>query len=213
MFLTSRLEKALSVTLIIHEKQKRKVDNITPYAVHPISVAMLLSRYTDDEDIIIAGLLHDAFEDTKYTPKDLGEDFGRRVLDIVIEVSEKDLNGPWEKRKLEHLMDIQKMSKEACLVTCADKIHNLKSLSYAYADLGDDIWKHFNASKEKKIWFYESIYKEIKKKFRHGIIRELHHAIKEIKGIKLSNRKSTQKLYVGPFDLVKWDHFNLQEGD
>jgi len=209
MFLTLRLEKAISYTLQLHDRQKRKGDRVTPYAVHPISVAMLLSRYTDDEDIIIAGFLHDAIEDTWYRSSNMEKDFGKRVTKIVEEVTEKNPNAPWEQRKMQYLMDIKNKSSEACLVMCADKIHNLRSLSYAYASIGEEIWKRFNASKEKKLWFYEAIYKEVKKKFRHGLIRELHHAIKEFKGIKPEKEKTEQR-WIGPYDVVKWEHFLME---
>jgi len=59
-----RIQSALAITLRIHEGQKRKGDNKTPYAVHPISVALLLMHYLCSEDAVIAGLLHDALEDT-----------------------------------------------------------------------------------------------------------------------------------------------------
>lgn len=208
MFLTPGIEKALSATLRIHEKQKRKGDRVTPYAVHPISVAMLLMRYTDDEDVIIAGLLHDALEDTNYRPEEIERNFGKRVLSIVQEVSEKNQKASWEQRKMEYLVNLKNKTKEACLVVCADKIHNIKSLMYAYVILGDDLWKRFNASKEKKLWFYEAIYKEIKKKFRHGLIREFHDALREIKGEKKTGEWVVERC-IGPFEVVKWVHFSL----
>jgi (p)ppGpp synthase/HD superfamily hydrolase len=208
MILTARLEKALAITLRIHQHQKRKGDNATPYAVHPVSVAMLLAQYTDDEDIIIAGLLHDALEDTKYGPKEIERDFGSRVLGIVQEVTEKNPRASWETRKFDYLVEIKNRSKEACLVALADKIHNIKSLQYAYATLGENLWKRFNASKEKKLWFYDEIYKSIKKKFRHGLVRELHHVLKEIKGEKQTPEQKAQK-FIGPFEVVQWVHFSL----
>jgi hypothetical protein len=208
MILTARLEKALVTALRIHWHQKRKGDNSTPYAVHPVSVAILLSQYTDDEDIIIAGLLHDALEDTRYSAKEIERDFGKRVLGIVREVTEQNPRAPWEHRKFEYLAGIAKKSKEACLVALADKIHNVKSLQYAYAVLGEKLWKRFNASKEKKLWFYEEIYKSIKKKFRHGLVRELHHVLKEMKGEKKSPDLKPQR-FIGPFQLVHWVHFSL----
>jgi len=208
VILTARLEKAIATALRIHQHQKRKGDNATPYAVHPLSVAMLLAQYTDDEDIIIAGLLHDAIEDTKYGAKEIERDFGSRVLSIVQEVTDKNPRASWETRKLDYLVGIKNKSKEACLVAIADKIHNIKSLQYAYAVLGEDLWKRFNASKDKKLWFYDEIYKNIKKKIRHGLVRELHHALKEIKGEKRTPEQKTQK-FIGPFEVVQWVHFSL----
>jgi len=230
MLLTSKIEKAVAIALKIHAKQKRKGDNVTPYAVHPVLVGMLLARYTDDEDVIIAGLLHDAIEDTKYGSKQIKDNFGEKVLNIVEEVTEKSdekyqkkkslahflksgKKSSWAERKMNYLVNIAKKSKEACLVTCADKIHNLNGLTELYKKEGEASFKKFNAPKERKIWFYESIYKEMKKKFRHGLIRELHHALKEFKEAetkeKTPKEKKQPKRYIGPYDLVLWEHFNL----
>ena len=48
-----------------HKDQKRKSGE--PYAVHPISVALEVSKINIDENSVIAALLHDVVEDTKYT--------------------------------------------------------------------------------------------------------------------------------------------------
>ena len=106
-----RIQKALAVTIQIHGGHKRKGDNNTPYVVHPISVAMLLMHYLRDEDVIIAGLLHDALEDTNYSPADIKKNFGVKVLKFVQEVSDKHPDEPWAKRRNDYLMHIKKASK------------------------------------------------------------------------------------------------------
>ena len=47
----------------LHLNQVRKADEGLPYISRLFSVAWILSSYTDDEDTIIAGLLHDILED------------------------------------------------------------------------------------------------------------------------------------------------------
>ena len=49
-----------------HRGQTRKGSDL-PYLVHPFAVAMILDRLGFDEDVVIAGLLHDAVEDTEAT--------------------------------------------------------------------------------------------------------------------------------------------------
>jgi hypothetical protein len=44
-------------------------------------------------------------------------------------------------------------SREAMLVSGADKIHNLSSLLDAYKVQGKDVWGKFNATPEEIIWF------------------------------------------------------------
>jgi len=144
------------------------------------------------------------------------KDFGEKVLKIVEEVTEKSKKHTWEDRKTDCLMRIPKKSFEACLVTCADKVHNLNSLTALYQSIGDTLWKRFNAPMEKKIWFYEEIYKAFKSKYRHGLIRELHHAIEEFQAIvskqPIKKQLKPTKRFVGPYDLVRWQHFSTHEG-
>ena len=49
---TSHIQKAINKAADLHRGQIRKGDGL-PYIVHPFSVALILSNYTDDEDIII----------------------------------------------------------------------------------------------------------------------------------------------------------------
>jgi len=171
--ISPRIQAALAVILKIHEGQKRKGDNFTPYAVHPISVALLLMNHSCGEDAVIAGLLHDALEDTDYSPKQIKDNFGVKVLKLVQAVSDKRPDDAWVTRKNAYLKHLKKASKEACLIACADKINNLTSMIEAYKKHGNSLWKRFNASKEDKLTFYESVYIESRKRFKHSLIEEL----------------------------------------
>jgi guanosine-3',5'-bis(diphosphate) 3'-pyrophosphohydrolase len=50
-----------------------------PYVVHPIRVAEILDRYGYDEDVVVAGMLHDVVEDAGVTHAELERAFGIRV--------------------------------------------------------------------------------------------------------------------------------------
>src|SRR5881275_1167526 len=54
-----------------------------PYIQHPLEVALLLADMRIDADGIVAALLHDVVEDTSSTLKDLREQFGQAVENIV----------------------------------------------------------------------------------------------------------------------------------
>lgn len=188
MFDSTKIEKAISLTLRVHKYQKRKGDGVTPYAVHPIGVALILARYTQDEDVVAAAILHDVLEDTNYSPRKIGKIFGRRVLKLVQDVSDKRPNDPWSKRKDAYLKHLRRASKEACLIACADKINNLKSIAECYKRFGESIWVRFSAPKEKKIEFYENVCKLVGRKFPHPLQREFSRTLKEVKKIvKLSS--------------------------
>ena len=180
MKLTPKIQKAINLAADKHLGQKRKGIEL-PYIVHPYSVAFILNDYTENEDIIVAGLLHDVLEDVKgYSYEDLEKDFGKSVAKIVKEVSEdKDPNveyyekATWEERKAGYLANLENDSEEALMITAADKIHNLQSMLNDYDTFGKSLWEKFNASKERKMWFYGEVVKVIKKRLKNDIVKEL----------------------------------------
>jgi (p)ppGpp synthase/HD superfamily hydrolase len=181
MILTPKIQKAIIGASVLHADQKRKGDGL-PYIIHPYSVAFILSTYTDDEDAIVAGLLHDTLEDVpEYEAEDLIKDFGERVYKIVQEVSEdKDPSdskekekASWQERKEKYIANLKNDSGDALMVSCADKIHNLTSMINAYKNQGDELWKNFNAPKDKILWFYGEVLNVMEEKSESDIVGEL----------------------------------------
>ncbi len=181
MKLTQEIQQAINLASRLHLGQVRKGDSGLPYISHPFSVAWILSNYTEDEDIIVAGILHDVLEDVKgYYYDDMVRDFGERVAQIVKGVSEdKDPNvesdekATWEERKSKYLANLKNDSDEALIVCAADKIHNLQSMISAYQEKGDALWDNFNSPKEKKLWLYQEILKFMKGRLNNPIVDEL----------------------------------------
>jgi (p)ppGpp synthase/HD superfamily hydrolase len=160
---TGRIERAIALALRAHEAQVRKGDGRLPYVVHPVTVALILSRYTGDEDTIIAGLLHDTLEDTVVTKEEIERAFGEKVRDTVLDVTEPDLPRlSWETRKARYLRRLQTAPRPSLLVAGADKIANLISMIAAHAAAGDTLWEWFDAPPGMKLGFYRQV---------HGLIR------------------------------------------
>ena len=59
-----RYTEAKELAIQAHYGQVRRYTG-EPYVNHPIAVADLIASITDDEDMIIAALLHDTVEDTE----------------------------------------------------------------------------------------------------------------------------------------------------
>jgi len=189
MFLTKKIEQAIVRATLLHQNQKRKMNDI-PYIVHPYAVAFLLAHYSDDEDVIIAGLMHDTLEDVpRYTEANLREEFGDRVCRIVKEVTEayteEEKEHPyrraesWLARKEGYLKYLQDDSQEALLVAAADKIHNMRSFLDEYQTHGDMIWEEFRTNKEKMLWFYGEATAIIEKRLHHPLSEELRRIFTE----------------------------------
>jgi len=156
---TDRVERAIAAAVEAHQGQTRKGDGQLPYVVHPVTVALILSRYSDDEDIIIAGLLHDVLEDTHLSEEAIERQFGPKVLGMVKDVTEPDLPGlSWETRKDRYLRQLDRAPRGSLLVACADKIANLISMIAAHSTQGDALWERFNAPPDRKLAFYRQVH-------------------------------------------------------
>jgi (p)ppGpp synthase/HD superfamily hydrolase len=163
MKFTQRLELAIRKATVAHAEQKRKGGD-WPYIIHPFSVMCIASEVTDDEDILIACLLHDVIEDVpeRYSEADMLQDFGERVMDIVKGVTKDSSLPAWQDRADAYLAHMRIASIESVTVSAADKIHNLMSVLQDYEELGDKLWARFNAGKERQQWWYREVLKVLK---------------------------------------------------
>jgi len=166
---SAQIEHALRVAFHEHAGQRRKSDPELPYMTHLLHVAMIVQAHDFSEDIVIAALLHDTIEDTRYTTEELAADFGDTVCSYVMEVTEnKALR--WENRKQAYLEGIRHGSVGAKAICCADKIHNLSSLLEAEARQGEQLWTVFTRGRERTIRFYHDALTAISTGWNHPII-------------------------------------------
>ena len=150
------LHEAIQVAAVAHGDQKRKGSDI-PYISHPFMVAMILSQAGFPEDVIVAGVLHDTIEDTDLTLDDIISRFGERVAGIVQGCSEEDRSLPWKARK-QHTIDYLKTaSPDIRATSCADKLHNARSMAADYREIGESLWDRFNAGRDDQEWYYRGL--------------------------------------------------------
>ena len=156
--------RAIKFAAEAHEGHYRKGAKI-PYITHPVNVMKTLLEAGCDVEVAIAGLLHDVVEDTPYTVEMIESKFGERVADLVCAASEpEDLRNEgtavdnWQERK-EHTIDSLSTQNDIdkLLVTCADKLDNIRAIKDDYERLGDKLWERFNAGKKSQQWYYESL--------------------------------------------------------
>ena len=144
MILTDKIRKALRLAATQHDGQHRR-DNITPFIIHPIEVAMIVSEYTNNEDIISSALLHDVLEDTQgCSYEKLLEDFGSKVADIIQSLTDKPLPDlSWNEKHQKYLEDLKNSSDESVLVCLADKYSNVST----------------GPVNQDRIWYYQGVIK------------------------------------------------------
>ncbi|SVD33343.1 uncharacterized protein METZ01_LOCUS386197 [marine metagenome] len=124
------IEKALQFATEKHQDQTRQDKAKSPYIVHPISVRHILSDIggVEDPEVLAAALLHDTLEDTKTTKRELIENFGERVCQLVREVSD-DKTLPKQERKQLQIDHAKKLSEGATLIKLGDKIANVTDIT------------------------------------------------------------------------------------
>jgi (p)ppGpp synthase/HD superfamily hydrolase len=158
----TKIDKAIEFATKAHRNQFRKGTEL-PYISHPFSVAMLLREMGCDEEIVIAGVLHDVVEDTDYSLDDIEKKFGKRVAEIVNGCSEPDRNASWESRKKHTIEYLKNAPYEIKIVSCADKLHNIRTIRRGFNKTGHSFWDLFHRGFESQKWYYLSLVKSLYK--------------------------------------------------
>lgn len=164
------IEKAMALAVGAHAGQLRK-DAPVPYIVHPVSVALILARRNFSDLVVAAALVHDVVEDTSVTLSDVERELGEEVAALVAPVTH-DESLSWEERKKAYIEAVHAASAEAKAIATADKIANARNLLAAYDTQGPDVWKHFNAGREKKLWFENAMLDMLQKSWEHSLVSE-----------------------------------------
>ena len=130
---TDLLKKAYVFSAKVHLGQVRLSGE--SYLIHPLEVAGILTQLKLDVASVATGLLHDAVEDTLTTPKEIRENFGEEIAQLVeglTKISQISLRSSEEGQAENFRRMILAMVKDirVILVKLADRLHNMRTLSY-----------------------------------------------------------------------------------
>jgi len=191
---SDRINHALAFAAKHHDRQVRKGTRL-PYLTHPANVAVILTRYGQDELTVVSGILHDVIEDCVrdgYTRNTLeqriGDKFGAEVLDTVLAVTERQVDEEGielssEERRDDYLARLAGATERARWVCAADKIHNGSTI---LADLKrtldpDTVWSRFNAGRSGTVRWYRRVYERLQEVgFDAPIMEELQLVAEEL---------------------------------
>jgi (p)ppGpp synthase/HD superfamily hydrolase len=191
---SDRINHAFAFAAKHHDRQVRKGTRL-PYLTHPANVAVILTRYDQDEQTIVAGILHDVIEDCVrdgYTrdmlEQRIGDKFGPAVLDTVLAVTQRQVDEEGielssEERRDDYLARLAGASDSARWVCAADKIHTGASI---VADLKrtldpDTVWSRFSAGRVGTVRWYRRVYDRLRELgFDAPIMDELRDVAEEL---------------------------------
>ena len=122
--------KALDFATKAHGDQVRKYTG-EPYTTHLVEVMNIVRTVKSDDSMLAAALLHDTIEDTSVTEADVKKEFGDRIAQLVVELT--DISKPEDgNRATRKAMDRDKLamvSDDAQTIKLADLISNGKDIA------------------------------------------------------------------------------------
>ena len=127
------IDKAVAYANEKHKFQKRK--DGSPYIIHPLAVAAVVSEMGLDTDAILGALLHDCIEDTDASHDEIAGIFGETVAELVEGVT-KLTRANFSSSEQEQMENLRKMfmamSKDirVVLIKIADRLHNMRTMQY-----------------------------------------------------------------------------------
>lgn len=158
---TKKEQEAYNLAQKLFEGKYRK-DKITPYFEHCKDVGNKLKESGYPEDTVSAGFLHDVTEEIKdWTTQKIEQLFGKKVANLVEEVSHKDPNADWDTKLKNAISNLTSMSTEGKALVASDKMSSIKDDIRAFKFEGDNVFDKLNAGPEKQLLKHLSFYKII----------------------------------------------------
>ena len=127
------IDRAVDYARNQHKEQKRK--DGSPYIIHPLAVAEIVTEMGLDTDAILGALLHDCIEDTDASHDEIAKLFGETVAELVegvTKLTRADFSST-EEAQMENLRKMfMAMSKDirVVLIKIADRLHNMRTMQY-----------------------------------------------------------------------------------
>jgi (p)ppGpp synthase/HD superfamily hydrolase len=171
---SDRINHAFAFAAKHHDRQVRKGTRL-PYLTAPANVAVILTRYGQDDDTVIAGILHDVVDDcvrehwtlTEMQER-IGEKFGETIIDTILEITARKYDDEGneldkDERRADHLSRIGTASERARWVCAADKVHTANAI---LADLRrtvdpDSVWNRFALGRDGTVRWYRAVYERL----------------------------------------------------
>ncbi len=123
--------RAYEVGAAAHEGQFRKSGEA--YICHPVSVAISLAEMRMDANGIMAAILHDVIEDTPVSKKELADQFGAEVAELVDGVTkltkiDSKSHAETQAENVRKMFLAMAKDLRVIIVKLADRLHNMQTL-------------------------------------------------------------------------------------
>jgi (p)ppGpp synthase/HD superfamily hydrolase len=167
---SDRINHALAFAAKHHDQQVRKGTRL-PYLTRAPNVGMILTRYVQDDDTVVAGILYDVVEDylrDGCTPEMLDQrianKFGDSVLRALLAVVERRYHDEGTELSHEERRDdlperIGRATPRALWVIAADQLHTGSALlaDLRRTDFPESVWARSIAGREGTVHWYRRL--------------------------------------------------------
>ena len=168
---SDRINHALAFAAKHHDQQVRRGTRL-PYVTRPSNVAIILARYDQDEQTIVAGILQDVVEDCvrdafslPMLQQRVGDKFGSEVLDTALAVTPRRMDDDGielshDDRRDDFVERRSKTGERARWVCAANELHGANTI---LADLRRTIdpnivWGRFTGGKDATVRWHRRVY-------------------------------------------------------
>ena len=130
------LARAYRLAAEAHVSQERPSDG-APFLDHVLEVAVLLHEAGFDDELVAAGLLHDAVERGTLTEERLRSATGEEVSSLVLALTEDAEIEEFSRRKAALRSQVSGAGPRALTIFAADKLSDIRGLRRGIARYGD----------------------------------------------------------------------------
>ena len=139
------LARAYSLAASAHASQHRATDG-APFLDHVVEVATFLYEAGFDEELVTAGLLHDAVERGTLTEERLHRQMGDAVSLLVLSLTEDSSIESFAERKAALREQVRVSGPRAITIFAADKLSDINGLRRGIDRFGDEIEKRMGTT-------------------------------------------------------------------
>ena len=194
---SDRINHALAFAAKHHDQQVRKGTR-APYLTQPANMAIILTRYSQDDATVIAGILHDVVDDwsrdgfsREMLQQRLGDKFGEGILSTLLVVTHRKADDDGVELSPDERRDdlLQRMaggSHAAWWVCAADKLHGAASLVTDVRRTVDPstVWSRFHGGRDTTVRWYRRVHDRLLSLgFDAPIMQELGLVVRELEGL------------------------------
>lgn len=174
-----RINNAIEYAAIMHSNQRYKYNKKHFQIAHVYFTGAVLMEHGFNDDVVIAGILHDAVEDTDATIEDVRKKFGKKVAELVA-AETVDQTIEWEKRQYLMQDNVRNAIPEVKAIKTADLLHQLNLFSDEEQGTSQADYVQKKGAK-RAYWKYEQLLKAIGNNWSHPMLDDAFVLLKKMK--------------------------------